>query len=179
MSKSWLDNWTPGAKHRAVIAYVAEIHHLEPAMLLGRSRTWNLGVPRFICCWVLRNLFPDLSYPMIGRVMAGRDHSTIIYAIQKVEKRRDACETFRRQTDAILEAARPYAARGQSAAFSPERLDEIALRAFGGAKTATQSVSQNEVSDDEARVLAAIQADVDAEADALLARVAQSEADKA
>jgi hypothetical protein len=55
--------------------------------LMGRKRSRWLSIPRQATCYVLRRRFPEMSYPTIARLMGGRDHSTIIFAVRQTEAR--------------------------------------------------------------------------------------------
>lgn len=52
--------------------------------LIGPSRTRPLVTARHVAIYLTRNL-TDYSYPMIGRFFGGRDHSTCIAAVEKIE----------------------------------------------------------------------------------------------
>lgn len=52
------------------------------AMLHGKRRRKIETRARFASAWLLRNLF-NLSYPQIGQVMGGRNHTTIISACRR------------------------------------------------------------------------------------------------
>lgn len=49
----------------------------------GKGRRQELVVPRQIAMYLIRELTPH-SYPEIGQYFSGRDHSTVMYAVQKV-----------------------------------------------------------------------------------------------
>ena len=51
--------------------------------LLGRDRTQKIAEPRQVAMYLLRKE-TDASLPMIGEVLGGRDHTTVMYAIQKI-----------------------------------------------------------------------------------------------
>ena len=62
----------------------------------GRSRT--ITVPRQVAMFLIRELL-DTPLKQIGRVFGGRDHSTVIHSIRKVEARMDDDDDFRAQVD--------------------------------------------------------------------------------
>lgn len=95
--------WTPTAPQRAVRDGIAEIFGVEPHQLIGRGRTKPLPLFRHTAMWVLRKCFPHLSYPMVGRLFGGRDHSTVINGCRNVEARRKRDESYRELTDAMVE----------------------------------------------------------------------------
>jgi chromosomal replication initiator protein len=49
----------------------------------GKSRRRPLVIARQISMYVFREL-TDLSYPAIAREFGGRDHTTVIHAVEKV-----------------------------------------------------------------------------------------------
>lgn len=54
--------------------------------IIGRDRSARITLIRHIAMWLLRNFTP-MSYPEIGRIF-GRDHTTVICAVKRVEKLR-------------------------------------------------------------------------------------------
>ena len=53
--------------------------------LVGERRTKRVVVPRQVAMYLSREL-TDASLPAIGRAFGGRDHTTVIYAVQKVTR---------------------------------------------------------------------------------------------
>jgi chromosomal replication initiator protein len=53
--------------------------------LVGEKRTKRVVMPRQVAMYLSREL-TDASLPTIGRAFGGRDHTTVIYAVQKVAK---------------------------------------------------------------------------------------------
>ena len=51
----------------------------------GKSRQRPLVTARQIAMYVFRDL-TDLSYPAIARVFGGRDHTTVIHAVEKIQR---------------------------------------------------------------------------------------------
>lgn len=54
--------------------------------LLGKRRTQNIALPRQVAMYLCRKL-TTCSYPEIGALFGGRDHSTVIHANRVVAKR--------------------------------------------------------------------------------------------
>ena len=52
--------------------------------LTSRRRTRNLTVPRQIAMYLIKTIL-DLPYTEIGELFGGRDHSTVIHSVNKVE----------------------------------------------------------------------------------------------
>jgi chromosomal replication initiator protein len=68
---------------QAIIEVVAEQHGLEPADLVGSRRTKDISNARQIAMYLSREL-TELSLSVIGSKFGGRDHTTVMHAIDKV-----------------------------------------------------------------------------------------------
>ena len=66
-----------------VIKAVADAFEIAVADLIGASRKRELVGPRQIAMFLLRDML-DLSYPNIGTRMGKRDHTTALYAYEKI-----------------------------------------------------------------------------------------------
>ena len=66
-----------------IVAVVAERFGAKGDALCGKRRTKNVTLPRQVAMFVMRQL-TDLSLVEIGKVFGGRDHSTVLYACEKV-----------------------------------------------------------------------------------------------
>ena len=64
---------------------IAEILGFEVDALRGKSRQRPLVTARQIAMYVFRDL-TDLSYPSIARLFGGRDHTTVIHAVEKIQR---------------------------------------------------------------------------------------------
>ena len=66
-----------------IISEVSRYFNVEEALLRGRLKSNNIVMPRQIAMYLIRELTHQ-SYKTIGREF-GRDHTTVISALQKVE----------------------------------------------------------------------------------------------
>jgi chromosomal replication initiator protein len=64
---------------------IAAILGFEVAALKGKSRQRPLVTGRQIAMYVFREQ-TDLSYPGIARIFGGRDHTTVIHAVEKIQR---------------------------------------------------------------------------------------------
>jgi chromosomal replication initiator protein len=64
---------------------IAEILGFEVQALKGKSRQRPLVTGRQIAMYAFRNL-TELSYPSIARLFGNRDHTTVIHAVDKIQK---------------------------------------------------------------------------------------------
>ena len=67
-----------------VVNLVARKFNLTAEKLLGRDRTKEVAYPRQIAMYLLREE-AKISFPQIGEALGGRDHSTVMSAIDKVK----------------------------------------------------------------------------------------------
>jgi len=69
----------------AMLGLIAEYFHTEPAILLGQERHYRIAHVRQIACAVIYHIKrPKLSTTQVGHFMGGRDHSTVINSIRRV-----------------------------------------------------------------------------------------------
>lgn len=68
-----------------IIAYTAEYFRLSVDDLYGSSRSQTIATARQIAMYLCREL-TNLSLPKIGQLFGGRDHTTVMYANNKIGK---------------------------------------------------------------------------------------------
>lgn len=96
---------TPVSKR--IVYAVAHVHDMTVEELISNRRSRRFIYARAVAIRLLRDLtwengLPRFSYPQIGRIMGGRDHTTILYAIEHFDEycatdpeMRDVYETLR------------------------------------------------------------------------------------
>lgn len=80
---------------------VADYYNLTISQINSKSRTSNVIVARHIAMYLVRDLIKDISFIQIGHEFGGRDHSTVMKACDKVEKKLDKDINYRRAIDDI------------------------------------------------------------------------------
>jgi len=68
---------------KKIIELVAKEWQTTVEALLGRDRSHKIAQPRQVAMYLLRKE-TDASLPQIGEVLGGRDHTTVMYAIEKI-----------------------------------------------------------------------------------------------
>ena len=63
---------------------VADYYKITVEVLKGKRRSANIAYPRMVAMYLCRML-TDESFPRIGLEFGGRDHSTVIHAVDKIE----------------------------------------------------------------------------------------------
>ncbi len=81
-------------------ARVAERWKVAVEGLVSKKRTKELTVPRQVSMYLIREML-DLPLVEIGRLFGGRDHSTVIHSVQKVEEDMAADPRFREKVDGV------------------------------------------------------------------------------
>jgi chromosomal replication initiator protein len=66
-----------------ILAKVAKHFGVDPEAVRGKGRRKELVGPRQVAMYLIRELTTH-SFPEIGRFFTDRDHSTVMYAVQKV-----------------------------------------------------------------------------------------------
>jgi chromosomal replication initiator protein len=79
-----------------ILEVVADAFDLTREEILSRNRSRKIALPRQIAMYLLRDLV-NASFPQIGITMGGRDHTTVIYACDKIADRIERDDLFRRQ----------------------------------------------------------------------------------
>lgn len=72
-----------------IIKVVAEHYNIKEEELFNKKRTQNIAFPRQIAMFLCREL-ADLSYPRIGELFGGRDHTTVIHAYEKISNAKNS-----------------------------------------------------------------------------------------
>lgn len=67
---------------RYIQAFVAHAYGLHPNDLAMKDRTKHKVMPRHLAMFFCR-AFTTKSYPIIGRAFGGRDHTTVLHAVEK------------------------------------------------------------------------------------------------
>lgn len=88
--------------HKDIIKVVAEFYDIDIDGLINRSRKKELVHPRQIAMYLMREEMNG-SYPSIGEKLGGRDHTTVMYAYQKIRKESENNETLRQEINLIKE----------------------------------------------------------------------------
>lgn len=70
--------------------------------LLGRDRSREVALPRQVAMYLMREI-GNLSLPQIGEALGGRDHTTVMYACEKIADQIERDDRLRRQVLSIRE----------------------------------------------------------------------------
>lgn len=79
-----------------IIRMVASAFNISEDDLLGKVRTKEIALPRQVAMYLMREE-SDASLPQIGNSLGGRDHTTVMYACDKIADMIERDDRFRRQ----------------------------------------------------------------------------------
>jgi chromosomal replication initiator protein len=92
-----------------IIELVAHEWQTTVEALLGRDRTQKIAQPRQVAMYLLRKE-TDASFPQIGDALGGRDHSTVMYAINKISNEIETKTDLRRRVVSVKQQLYGHAA---------------------------------------------------------------------
>lgn len=83
-----------------IVELVAREWKTTVEALLGRDRSQKIAEPRQVAMYLLRKE-TDASLPQIGEVLGGRDHTTVMYAIDKIAAQIETKSDLRRRVISV------------------------------------------------------------------------------
>ena len=81
-----IKNITNELNEQKIINVVADYYNLSPSQLTGKIRTGQIALARHVAMYLIRITLSDVSLKKIGEIFGGKDHTTVMNAIQKVDK---------------------------------------------------------------------------------------------
>jgi len=85
---------------KTVIEKVASYYDLKSDDITGPKRGREIVVPRQIAMYIMRHEL-NLSFPKIASACGGRDHTTAMHSVEKMEKQLEADEMFREEIQQV------------------------------------------------------------------------------
>ena len=70
------------------LSVVSDFYDITVSDLIGTKRSSKYILPRHICMYILKTKY-DLPYKRIGAIMGGKDHTTVIAAVTKINHERE------------------------------------------------------------------------------------------
>jgi chromosomal replication initiator protein len=68
-----------------VVKLIADYYQITDSFIYKKTRRKDIVKPRQVVMYILREDF-DISYPLIGDKLGGRDHTTVIHSYEKIKK---------------------------------------------------------------------------------------------
>ena len=90
-----------------IVEIVTQFYNIDVALLLHPTRRKDASFPRQVVMYLMRNEL-ELSFPIIGKKLGGKDHSTIMYAHHKLSELVKTSEDFKKELEVILDQIYNY-----------------------------------------------------------------------
>jgi chromosomal replication initiator protein len=84
----------------AILRIVCNYYKVDMETLKSSNRARPIAWPRQVAMYLLRTE-TDMSLPQIGQLLGGRDHTTVLYGVEKVNESLDSNDTVRLEIDEI------------------------------------------------------------------------------
>jgi chromosomal replication initiator protein len=91
-----------GLSAEQIIGVVAEHYNVDEDRMLSRDRSHDVALPRQVAMFLIREE-TESSLPTIGKILGGRDHTTVMYGCEKIGDLIETDDRLRRQVMAIRE----------------------------------------------------------------------------
>ena len=85
----------------ACIKAVEKHFNLKDGDLVSQKKTKDISYPRQMCMYIMRELTKQ-SLPKIGQALGGRDHTTVLHGIKKIENDIDDNSTIKNIVEDIM-----------------------------------------------------------------------------
>jgi len=85
-----------------IVDQVSDFFSIDQKELRGRSRSQDIVMPRQIAMYIIRE-HTETSLVEIGQELGGRDHTTVMHAIDKIEREIESNPNLRSQINTIVQ----------------------------------------------------------------------------
>ena len=89
--------------HKHIIKTVANFYEIHEGEIMKKNRKQEIVLPRQIIMFLMRNELKK-SYPYIGENLGGRDHTTVMHACDKIERKLQEDVNFEETLNNIKQA---------------------------------------------------------------------------
>lgn len=89
-----------------IIEVVSEHFHISVDQMISKTRSSDIAKPRQIAMYLCKNMTSN-SLDVIGNLLGGRDHSTIIHGIKRVTEEYENNESTRQMIETIKKKINP------------------------------------------------------------------------
>jgi chromosomal replication initiator protein len=96
---------SPAATVENIQKLVANYYNLKVSDLKAKSNSHHVSFPRHVAMFLCKKM-TACTLPEIGRRFGGKHHSTVLYAIQKIEKKRSEDGEFHKLMDGFIQQLR-------------------------------------------------------------------------
>jgi chromosomal replication initiator protein len=102
MLQGMMNNKKKGVTVKKIVSLVAEFYNVTSEDLIKQSRRQEFVKPRQIAMFLVRQEI-KASFPSIGELFGGRDHTTVMHAVEKIENLIAEKESVKQEIDLLLD----------------------------------------------------------------------------
>src|SRR5690606_28432066 len=88
-----------------IIETICDFYGIKPTQLKGKKRDASLVRPRHVCMYLLKEE-GNMTFMEIGNVIGGRDHTTVMHAVTKIEKLLEESQNAQKEIGVIKQKMR-------------------------------------------------------------------------
>jgi chromosomal replication initiator protein len=92
---------SPSATVDSIMKLVSNYYNLPVRELKSKNNSRQVAFPRHVAMYLSKKL-TNCSFPEIGRRFGGKHHSTVIHAVQKIEKKRTLEDDFHKLLESFV-----------------------------------------------------------------------------
>ena len=98
--KKFIDPPKPSLNFNKIVKVVCDFYQIKENELLSSSRKYEILKPRQVAMYLLRKEL-NLPFTAIARSFKGKDHTTVIHAVHKIQQEYEKNVNFKWEIDAI------------------------------------------------------------------------------
>ena len=98
--------FTTQLSEQKIINVVADYYNLTPSQITGKIRTGQIALARHIAMYLIRQML-DVPLKKIGDMFGGKDHTTVMSAISKVDKELKTNESLKEAITELEKRLKP------------------------------------------------------------------------
>ena len=84
-----------------IISTIADFYNLSVSEIVGKSRNGKIVLARQIAMYILKTNY-GLAYKKIGSFFGGKDHSTVMASVEKIENEIEQNNDLKLAVDTIV-----------------------------------------------------------------------------
>ena len=84
-----------------IIYEISKYYDIDPKIIKSNTRKQEFIMIRQIAMYVIREV-TDISLPKIGEGFGGKNHSTVLHSIEKVESKINSDEAFKNEIEELV-----------------------------------------------------------------------------
>ncbi len=81
---------------------IERFYHISHDDLIGKKRSQGITYPRQVAMYLSRSMTGE-SYPDIGKAFGGKDHTSVMYACNNIEQKRQLSKNVENEIKSLVD----------------------------------------------------------------------------